>query len=47
MVYIPWLQRLFGTAALDLSDWAFLALLAFIVIFAEEIRKWFGRKLAK
>jgi hypothetical protein len=47
MVYIPWLQRLFGTTALDLSDWAFLALLAFIVIFAEEIRKWFGRKLAK
>jgi magnesium-transporting ATPase (P-type) len=47
MVYIPLLQGLFGTAALDLSDWAFLALLAFIVIFAEEVRKWFARKLAK
>jgi len=47
MVYVPWLQRLFGTAALDPMDWAFLALLAFIVIFAEEIRKWFARKLTK
>jgi hypothetical protein len=47
MVYVPWLQRLFGTTALDPMDWAFLALLAFIVIFAEEIRKWFARKLAK
>jgi magnesium-transporting ATPase (P-type) len=47
MVYVPWLQRLFGTTALDPIDWAFLALLAFVVIFAEEIRKWFARKLAK
>jgi magnesium-transporting ATPase (P-type) len=47
MVYVPWLQRLFGTTALDPIDWAFLALLAFIVIFAEEIRKLIARKLAK
>jgi calcium-translocating P-type ATPase len=47
MVYIPFLQVLFGTTALNLNDWAFLALLALIVIFAEEIRKWFARKLAK
>jgi magnesium-transporting ATPase (P-type) len=47
MVYVPLLQGLFGTAALDLSDWAFLALLAFIVILAEEIRKLFSRRLAK
>jgi magnesium-transporting ATPase (P-type) len=47
MVYIPWLQRLFGTTALDPVDWAFLALLAFIVVFAEEIRKWFARKVAR
>jgi len=47
IVYFPLLQGLFGTTALNLSDWAFLALLAFIVIFAEEVRKWFTRKLAK
>jgi magnesium-transporting ATPase (P-type) len=47
MVYVPLLQKLFGTAALNLSDWAFLGLIAFIVIFAEEVRKWFVRKLAK
>lgn len=46
MVYVPLLQGPLGTTALNLSDWAFLALLAFIVIFAEEIRKWFARKLA-
>jgi len=47
IVYVPLLQGLFGTAALDLNDWALLALLAFIVIFAEEVRKWFARKLTK
>jgi magnesium-transporting ATPase (P-type) len=47
MVYVPLLQGLFGTTALDLSDWAFLALLAFIVISAEEVRKWFVRRLIK
>lgn len=47
MVYVPFLQGLFGTAALDLNDWAFLALLAIIVIFAEEVRKWFSRRLPK
>jgi Ca2+-transporting ATPase len=47
LVYVPLMQRFFGTAALGLSDWAFLALLAIIVIFAEEIRKWFARRLSK
>jgi len=47
MVYIPFLQGLFGTTALNISDWAFLGLIALIVIFAEEIRKWFARNLAK
>jgi magnesium-transporting ATPase (P-type) len=47
MVYVPLLQEPLGTTALNLSDWAFLALLAFVVIFAEEVRKWFARKLAK
>jgi hypothetical protein len=41
------MQTLFGTTALGFSDWAFLATLAVIVIFAEEIRKWFSRRLTK
>ena len=47
MVYVPFLQGLFGTTALNLNDWAFLALIALAVISAEEIRKWFARNLTK
>jgi len=47
LVYVPLMQTLFGTTALDLVDWAFLALLTCIVLFAEEIRKWFTRRLVK
>jgi Ca2+-transporting ATPase len=46
MVYIPTMQRLFGTTALGLYDWAILALLALIVIVAEETRKWLARRTA-
>jgi magnesium-transporting ATPase (P-type) len=46
LVYVPIFQRFFGTTGLSLPDWAFLALLAGIVIFAEEIRKWVSRRLA-
>jgi len=38
------MQRLFGTTALGLIDWVFLAVFACIVIFAEEVRKWFARR---
>jgi potassium/sodium efflux P-type ATPase len=47
LVYVPVMQRFFGTTALGPLDWAFLALIALIVIFAEEIRKWFARRLTK
>ena len=47
LVYVPFLQGLFGTTALGLMDWVFLAFLALFVIFAEETRKWFARSLAK
>jgi Ca2+-transporting ATPase len=47
IVYIPFLQQTFGTTFLGLNDWLFLILLACIVIFAEEIRKFFTRRLAK
>jgi magnesium-transporting ATPase (P-type) len=47
LIYAPPLQALFGTAPLGLFEWAFLALLAVVVVFAEEIRKWFTRRLTK
>ncbi len=47
MVYVPILQVFFGTTGLALTDWAFLALIAGIVVLAEEIRKFFSRRLAK
>lgn len=47
LVYVPLMQTLFGTTALGLVDWAYLAILALIVIFAEEVRKWFARRLTK
>jgi Ca2+-transporting ATPase len=47
IVYIPILQRFFGTTGLGPYDWAFLALFAGIVILAEEIRKFVARRLAK
>jgi len=39
LVYLPWLQRIFGTTALNLGDWAYLIILPIIIIIAEEIRK--------
>jgi Ca2+-transporting ATPase len=47
LVYVPLMQTLFGTTALGLANWGFLAILALIVIFAEEIRKWLARRLTK
>lgn len=43
LVYVPFVQPLLGTTSLGFTDWAFLISLAFIVIFAEEARKWFER----
>jgi magnesium-transporting ATPase (P-type) len=47
LVYVPVMQHIFTTAPLTLSDWAFLLSLAVIVVFAEEIRKFFSRKFTK
>ena len=47
IVYVPVMQHIFTTAPLNLSDWAFLISLALIVVFAEEIRKFFSRKFSK
>ncbi len=47
LIYVPALQSLFGTTAIGPVEWAFLAFLACIVVIAEEIRKWFARRLGK
>jgi Ca2+-transporting ATPase len=47
LIYVPFLQPFFGTTAIGSIEWAFLALLACIVILAEETRKWFARRLSK
>jgi P-type Ca2+ transporter type 2C len=47
LVYVPLMQKFFGTSALGLADWAFLISLALIVVFAEEIRKFFIRRFGK
>jgi Ca2+-transporting ATPase len=47
LVYVPLMQQFFGTTALGVSDWAFLASLAVIVVFADEIRKFFARRWSK
>jgi magnesium-transporting ATPase (P-type) len=47
LVYVPFLQQIFSTTGLSVADWAFLAALALIVVFAEEIRKFFTRRWAK
>lgn len=45
IVYVPFLQNAFGTTFLGVNDWLFLLSLAVIVVFAEEIRKFFSRRL--
>jgi Ca2+-transporting ATPase len=47
LVYVPLMQHFFGTTGLGIADWAFLASLAMMVVFAEEIRKFFARRLSK
>jgi P-type Ca2+ transporter type 2C len=47
LVYVPFLQPVFGTAALGWTDWLSLIGLALIVVFAEEIRKLFVRRFSK
>jgi Ca2+-transporting ATPase len=47
LLYVPLMNQFFGTVPLNLTDWAFLISLAVVVVIAEEIRKFFSRKLSK
>jgi Ca2+-transporting ATPase len=45
IIYVPFLQPLFGTAPLLLSDWLFLSTLAPLAFLLEELRKLLMRRL--
>jgi P-type Ca2+ transporter type 2C len=47
LIYVPFLQPVFGTAPLGPFDWLFLISIALAVVFAEEIRKLFVRRFSK
>jgi magnesium-transporting ATPase (P-type) len=47
IIYMPFLQSIFQTAAIGLKDWAFLVVLPFPIIIVDEIRKAIVRKLRK
>ncbi len=46
MCYVPFLQQVFGTAPLVLRDWIFLFCIPLPLIFLDEVRKYFSRKLS-
>jgi magnesium-transporting ATPase (P-type) len=47
IVYVPFLQPIFGTAALAPADWLTLSLLAPAVMLIDEVRKYLTRRVAK
>jgi potassium/sodium efflux P-type ATPase len=44
LIYVPFLNPIFGTTPLGLCDWLYLFSIALAVIIAEEIRKFFVRR---
>lgn len=44
LAYVPFLQNMFNTAPLKLSDWLFLCIWPPIILFVEEFRKFLVRK---
>jgi Ca2+-transporting ATPase len=43
VVYVPWLQRAFGTAAIGAGDWILCLTVASSVLWLREAAKWVGR----
>jgi hypothetical protein len=44
IVYVPFLQAIFGTAAIGWRDWLFLACWLPTLLIADEARKWVVRR---
>jgi magnesium-transporting ATPase (P-type) len=47
LMYIPVLQRVFSTAPLTAHEWFVMALLSPVLLFADEIRKYFLRRFTR
>lgn len=47
IIYLPFLQQVFNTAAIGVADWLFLIVLPFLILGLEEIRKAIVRKFKK
>jgi len=47
IVYIPYLQSIFGTTALDIYQWLYVVSFIPIMFFAEELRKYVVRRMNK
>jgi P-type Ca2+ transporter type 2C len=47
LIYVPLMNTYFTTVPLNAADWIFLLSLAVVVVFAEEIRKFFSRRFTK
>ena len=47
LMYVPVLQRVFNTAPLTLHEWGIMALLSPVLLFADEIRKFFLRRFTR
>jgi potassium/sodium efflux P-type ATPase len=47
IIYLPWLQPIFGTTAISALDWGYLLLVTVGVVAAEELRKGVARALKK
>ena len=47
LIYIPFLQRIFGLAPIGLREWGFLFAFTPILFLMEEVRKWIVRKWKK
>jgi magnesium-transporting ATPase (P-type) len=47
IIYVPFLQPIFGTATLGMADWLALSLLAPTVIIIDELRKNLARRITK
>lgn len=45
IIYLPFLQKIFGTAPLDLNHWLYILTFIPIMFFAEELRKYIVRGL--
>jgi Ca2+-transporting ATPase len=47
LIYVPFLQPIFGTTSLSLSDWAIMLPLILVPSVAAEVHKWIMRKWGK